>query len=89
MAVNRSDESCEPAVSSRRAPGPLTAERVLRARIDSGEWPPGHKLPGEVTLAQTYDVARGTVRAALDVLRAEGRVVTFTGRGTFVTPGSE
>ncbi|MEO3922904.1 GntR family transcriptional regulator [Micromonosporaceae bacterium B7E4] len=55
----------------------------------SGEWPPGHKLPGEVTLAQTYAVARGTVRAALDVLREEGRVVTFTGRGTFVTPKSE
>ncbi|SCG64042.1 GntR family transcriptional regulator [Micromonospora halophytica] len=59
---------------------------VLRAKIDSGEWQPGHKLPGEVTLAQTYDVARGTVRAALDQLREEGRVVTFTGRGTFVTP---
>jgi GntR family transcriptional regulator len=59
---------------------------VLRLKIDSGEWPPGHKLPGEVTLAQTYDVARGTVPAALDLLRAEGRVVTFTGRGTFVTP---
>ncbi|MFG2054615.1 GntR family transcriptional regulator [Micromonospora sp. NPDC048930] len=68
------------------------AEQVadaLRAKIDSGEWPPGHKLPGEVTLAQTYDVARGTVRAALDALREEGRVVTFTGRGTFVTPGGD
>jgi DNA-binding GntR family transcriptional regulator len=59
---------------------------ALRTRIDSGEWPPGQRLPGETTLAQTYDVARGTVRAALDILRAEGRVVTFTGRGTFVTP---
>lgn len=65
------------------------AEQVadaLREKITSGEWPPGHKLPGEVTLAQTYGVARGTVRAALDLLRAEGRIVTFTGRGTFVTP---
>lgn len=58
----------------------------LRAKIDSGEWPPGHKLPGETRLAQEYDVARGTIRAALDVLREEGKVVTFTGRGTFVTP---
>ncbi|MFE9203221.1 GntR family transcriptional regulator [Micromonospora sp. NPDC007230] len=39
-----------------------------------------------MALAQTYDVARGTVRAALDALREEGRVVTFTGRGTFGTP---
>ncbi|MDG4792901.1 GntR family transcriptional regulator [Micromonospora sp. WMMD1082] len=59
---------------------------ALRAKIESGEWPPGHKLPGEVTLAQTYDVARGTVRAALDILREESLVVTFTGRGTFVKP---
>ncbi|ROO50872.1 regulatory GntR family protein [Micromonospora sp. Llam0] len=65
------------------------AEQVadaLKVRIDSGDWLPGRKLPGEVTLAQTYGVARGTVRAALDVLREEGRVVTFAGRGTFVTP---
>lgn len=62
------------------------AAGVLRARIDSGEWPPGHKLPGEVTLSQTLGVARGTIRAALDILREEDRVVTFTGRGTFVTP---
>ena len=67
----------------------LFAEQLadrLREKIESGEWPPGHRLPGEMTLAQTYNVARGTVRAALEALRAEGRVVTFTGRGTFVTP---
>ncbi|GGK93163.1 GntR family transcriptional regulator [Mangrovihabitans endophyticus] len=65
------------------------AEQVadsIRAKIESGEWPPGHKLPGEVTLGQTYGVARGTVRAALDLLRDEGRLVTFLGRGTFVSP---
>jgi len=59
---------------------------TLRTKITSGEWPPGFKLPGEVTLSQTYGVARGTVRSALDILREEGRVVTFTGRGTFVAP---
>lgn len=59
---------------------------VLRAKIESGEWPPGYRLPGEVRLAQEYGVARGTVRAALDLLREEGRVVTFTGRGSFVPP---
>lgn len=26
----------------------------LREKIENGEWPPGHKPPGEVTLAQTY-----------------------------------
>ena len=62
---------------------------VLRGKIESGEWPPGHKLPGEARLAQEYDVARGTVRAALDLLREEGRIVTFVGRGSFVPPATE
>ncbi|GIF69252.1 hypothetical protein Ais01nite_72870 [Asanoa ishikariensis] len=70
------------------APEPFFEQlaNVLRSKINSGEWPPGHKLPSETTLQQTYGVARGTVRAALDVLREEGLVVTFVGRGTFVSP---
>ena len=62
---------------------------VLRGKIDSGEWPPGHKLPGEARIAQEYDVARGTGRAALDLRRQEGRSVTVTGRGSFVPPADD
>lgn len=59
---------------------------ILRAKIDSGEWPPGHRLPSELALQQTYDVGRGTVRRALAHLREEGKIVTFDGRGSFVPP---
>lgn len=61
----------------------------IRAKIDSGEWPPGRKLPSELTLMQEHGIARGTVRHAFDILRAEGLIVTFPGRGSFVAPRSD
>jgi GntR family transcriptional regulator len=36
-------------------------------------------------LAKTYDVAVGTAQQALRQLREEGLVVTWQGRGTYVT----
>lgn len=62
---------------------------ILRGKIESGEWPPGHKIPSELALQQTYDVGRGTVRKALAQLRQEGKIVTFDGRGSFVPPEAE
>jgi GntR family transcriptional regulator len=57
---------------------------LLAARIDAGEWVPGQLLPSEATLAWEYDLGRDTVRDALGALRAEGRIVTTKGLGTFV-----
>lgn len=62
---------------------------ILRGKIESGEWPPGHKIPSELALQQIYDVGRGTVRKALAQLRDEGHIVTFDGRGSFVPPATE
>lgn len=69
-------------------PEPLAEQLagILREKIDKGEYAPGTKLPSEAALHQTYDVARNTVRRALAILRAEGRIVTFDGRGSFVPP---
>jgi DNA-binding GntR family transcriptional regulator len=59
----------------------LAAE--LRRRIEGGEtW-----LPGERRLARQYGVSVGTVREALKILRDEGLVETWRGRGTGVPPG--
>jgi GntR family transcriptional regulator len=57
----------------------------LAARIAAGDLPAGGMLPGERALAESYGVALGTIRRALDELRAAGLVVTLPAKGTFVT----
>lgn len=70
------------------ADGPAyTYRRVadhLAARIAAGDLPAGAMLPGERALAESYGVALGTIRRALDELRAAGLVVTLPAKGTFV-----
>ncbi len=57
---------------------------ALLARIASGEWAAGDSLPSEQALSVEYDVAQGTLRKAVDLLVAEGKLVRRHGRGTFV-----
>ncbi|MFI0796986.1 GntR family transcriptional regulator [Micromonospora rubida] len=57
---------------------------LLAKQIEEGTLKPRQPLPSESTLQQEYGVSRGTVRAAIRLLRDRGMVVTFTGRGTFV-----
>jgi GntR family transcriptional regulator len=59
----------------------------LRRRIAAGEWAPPERLPSEKQLAAEYGIAVGTVQHTLTVLREEGLVQTFRGRGTGVVPG--
>jgi DNA-binding GntR family transcriptional regulator len=56
---------------------------ALRERIMSGELEPGQRLI-ERDLVERYEVARGTVRAALRRLEHEGLVTVATHRGAFV-----
>ncbi len=69
--------------SDDRAPYRQIADQ-LRAAIDRGEIGAGEKLPSEAVLMGHYDVARMTVRQAIQELRSEGRVVAEQGRGVFV-----
>ncbi|GGY93741.1 GntR family transcriptional regulator [Streptomyces poonensis] len=57
---------------------------LLAAKIENGAWPPGTRLPGEMTIAQEYGVGSQTVRRALAILRDRGKVVTVPARGSFV-----
>jgi DNA-binding GntR family transcriptional regulator len=57
---------------------------LLRVQIQSGELQAGRVMPSETTLMQEHDLARGTVRKAIDVLVDEGLVNRVQGRGTFV-----
>ncbi len=56
----------------------------LRGKIESGELPPGRKIPSEKDIMDVTGVARTTARRAVAVLRDEGLVVTTPGRGTHV-----
>ncbi len=58
---------------------------ILRDRIRSGDLPPGRALPSARLLSQQYEVAIGTVKKAIEILRAEGLVRTVIGRGIYVT----
>lgn len=56
----------------------------LRARIRSGEFPPGSRLPAETAIAKEHGTTVPTVREGMKVLRAEGLVQSRQGIGTFV-----
>jgi GntR family transcriptional regulator len=58
---------------------------VLRQRIARGQWRSGDRLPSTDELAREFDVARVTVRQAIDVLARDAWVKAQQGRGTFVT----
>ncbi|WKD33071.1 GntR family transcriptional regulator [Streptomyces xanthophaeus] len=57
---------------------------ALRAAIQTGEYGPGDRLPGENDLMATYEVARMTARQALGVLQNEGLAEARKGAGVFV-----
>ena len=56
----------------------------LRSKIADGEYVPGDILPSEHTLYETYDVARLTVRRALEQLAADGLIVRRQGKRSVV-----
>jgi GntR family transcriptional regulator len=59
---------------------------LLRAGIESGQYPPRRPLPSAKTLSQEHGVAIGTVMKAFNLLRAEGLIRTVPGRGMWVVP---
>lgn len=65
------------------------AADLLLARIKSGEWPVGTKLPGETTLAPRLGVGRSTVREATRQLAGRGILVARQGSGVFVNSVDE
>lgn len=56
----------------------------IEARILSGAWPPGHRVPGETELMAEHQCARMTVNKALSALAAAGLVERRRRAGTFV-----
>jgi DNA-binding FadR family transcriptional regulator len=57
----------------------------LKENISSGNWPPGSKIPSESQLQKMFNVSRVSIRSAIQRLRDLGIVVTYQGKGTFVS----
>lgn len=57
----------------------------MRQRIESGFWSEGDKISTLEELEKEFDVARVTVRQAIELLRGEGLLNAQQGRGTFVS----
>jgi GntR family transcriptional regulator, histidine utilization repressor len=77
------------AISKRDGNGGVALYRRIRSdiegRILSGEWPPGHRLPFEHELTDTYACARMTVNKVLSGLAAAGLVERRRRAGSFVS----
>lgn len=59
-------------------------KELLTEKIESGEWEPGYRLPGELEISREFGLSRATVRQAMGLLENQGLVERFQGRGTFV-----
>jgi DNA-binding transcriptional regulator YhcF (GntR family) len=62
----------------------LQIANMLRAAILTRRLEPGEKLPSQTELAERYDVARETVKRALEILRTDRLIVSRQGSGAFV-----
>ena len=56
----------------------------IRRGILNGDYSTEERLPGENTLAATFEVSRPVIRAALKRLRDEGLIVSRQGSGSYV-----
>ena len=68
-----------------RIPRYLQVATALRQRITSGQWSIGQKIATLEQLEKEFQVARVTIRQAVDLLQQEGLLKSEQGRGTFVT----
>jgi DNA-binding FadR family transcriptional regulator len=60
------------------------ATQQLSSQLQSGTWPVGTALPGELKLAEALGVGRSTIREALSALARQGLVEARQGSGTYV-----
>lgn len=57
----------------------------LRSRIEAGEWAALGRLPPERELAESFGIARNTMRRALGQLEDQGVLSRQVGRGSYLT----
>jgi GntR family transcriptional regulator, transcriptional repressor for pyruvate dehydrogenase complex len=67
-----------------RKPLPELIEEKIRSLIESGRFKAGDRLPTEPELASKLEVARSSLRTALQRLQLQGVVEVLRGRGWYV-----
>lgn len=71
-------------MAKRKPLSTLMAEDMGR-KIRDGALEPGSRLPTEAELCEQYEVSRTVVREAVARLRSDGLLVSYQGRGMFVS----
>lgn len=67
-----------------QAPMHVQIKKILREKIEEGEYQPGDMIPSERDLARLYGLNRMTVRNAITQLVKEGLLKRVQGKGTLV-----
>lgn len=67
-----------------RVPMYLQVAKLMRQKIERGEWRFGEQIPTLEQLGKTHEISRITLRAALDQLEQQGLIRRTRGLGTFV-----
>src|ERR1043165_1451387 len=62
----------------------IQVANIIRQNILDGTWREGDAIPPEKILCSRFNIARGTMRQALQLLENEGYLVREQGRGTFI-----
>ncbi len=62
----------------------IQVANIIRQNILDGIWHEGDAIPPEKILCSRFNIARGTMRQALQILENEGYLVREQGRGTFI-----
>lgn len=85
--VQKGRASAASRTAEQRVPRYLQVASTLRRRIRDGQWALGDRIATVAALQDEFNVARVTVRQAIDLLAREGLLRPQQGKGTFVTKG--
>jgi GntR family histidine utilization transcriptional repressor len=71
---------------ARSGNGPIYEQirRAIAEPIVAGRWRPGRRIPSEMELTKAFKASRMTVNRALTALAADGLIVRWRRRGSFV-----
>ncbi|MGH8431446.1 MAG: GntR family transcriptional regulator [Solimonas sp.] len=85
MLANSRASKLQQAYDRSRIPLYIQVASIMRQRIEGRTWLPGQKIPTLEQLEKEFQVARVTVRQAIEIMRQEDRLECYQGRGTFVS----